>query len=87
MGQPPIVQDLPPTKMRGLQSSSKVYLNHDRENQKNPENHMVWFLKNYLQIMVEIYLVNNKVHLNTYCYMSSVGNDRGQTFSLSLHKV
>ncbi len=52
--QPPIVQVLPLKKMREACNFHHRYTSTMRQNKKkNPENHIVGFLKNYLQIMVE----------------------------------
>ncbi len=45
--QPPIVQVLPLKKMREACNFHHRYLNYERQNKKkNPENHIVGFLKN-----------------------------------------
>ncbi len=62
--QPPIVQVLPLKKMREACNFHHRYTStmRDKIRKKNPENHIVGFLRIYLQIMVENkYLVNNKI--------------------------
>ncbi len=53
--QPPIVQVLPLKKMREACNFHHMFTSTMRDNKKkkNPENHIVGFLKNLLQIMVE----------------------------------
>ncbi len=61
--QPPIVQVLPLKKMREACNFHHRYTStmRDKIRKKNPENHIVGFFKNFLQIMVENkYLVTYK---------------------------
>ncbi len=61
--QPPIVQVLPLRKMREACNFHHRYTStmRDKIRKKNPENHIVGFLRIYLQIMVENkYLVTYK---------------------------
>ncbi len=58
------MQVLPLKKMREACNFHHRYTStmRDKIRKNNPENHIVGFLKNYLQIMVENkYLVNNKI--------------------------